>query len=287
MIKESFRAPTLAGKDREEILDALAISVPFIQQLFPLDCAVAVTDGERFLSVVPGEGVDPELNPGDQIPPEDVNPEVIRTGQMQTTELSAEVYGIPLRSVVVPIKDAQGCSIGTLDIGINLSTKNELLDIAGSVEDYFSQLTTSSEQLSTMATELNQAQQELQELTQQASAHLGKTNSILDLIQGLASQANLLGINAAIEAARSGENGRGFAVVADEIRNMANSTAKSAGDIDQIIKELNRFITQVQDFVDTNEQRASELAAASEQITGNMEEKSQAVHTLQEVARLL
>jgi len=93
---------------------------------------------------------------------------------------------------------------------------------------------TSQETIEAVALEVAEMAQELA-LLQEESARIG---SVLDVIKGIADQTNLLALNAAIEAARAGEQGRGFAVVADEVRALAHRTQESTVEIQSMVEGL-------------------------------------------------
>lgn len=153
------------------------------------------------------------------------------------------------------------------------STNQLLLKNAQRINDSISHIAATVEELNASQQELAATMQDVAKLSNQAAVDVSNTHQILDAIRQVASQTNLLGLNAAIEAARAGEQGRGFAVVAEEVRKLS---VQSTGSVKNIGGMLERM------------KQSMELVIRNTQQTATMtQEQSQATQTITEMVNEL
>ena len=111
--------------------------------------------------------------------------------------------------------------------------------------------------------------------------------SVLEVIRGIADQTNLLALNAAIEAARAGEQGRGFAVVADEVRGLATRTQSSITEIQQIIESLQSDAKRAVGSIEVSCSQTDKCVTQAESASHSLHEITDAVNTILEMNEMI
>lgn len=137
--------------------------------------------------------------------------------------------------------------------------------------------------INTLAEKVGQASAQLQQLKAATDAITQATNVISDI----ADQTNLLALNAAIEAARAGEQGRGFAVVADEVRELAKRTQESTAEIGQAITRLGKESQQAMAVMELGKKQAETCVERAYSAGQSLEEISQSVQSIANMNSLI
>ncbi len=154
---------------------------------------------------------------------------------------------------------------------------NNIHSAASSAEDASKAVDEGKTVIQSVGTSINSLAQNLRkstEVTRELEKNSENISMVLEVIQGIAEQTNLLALNAAIEAARAGEQGRGFAVVADEVRTLAQRTQDSTHQIQSLIENL-------QTNVNTT---VKQMEEGSEFATSTAKNSASAIKTLDDVS---
>ena len=131
-----------------------------------------------------------------------------------------------------------------------------------------------------LANEIESASNVIDKLDQY-STNIG---AVLDVIRGIADQTNLLALNAAIEAARAGEQGRGFAVVADEVRTLASKTQESTSEIQEMIERLQTGTREAVTVMETSRGEAQNSVNQTAKAGESLEQITQAVSVINDMS---
>ena len=136
------------------------------------------------------------------------------------------------------------------------------------------------EKIRRLATQIDEASQTVNQL----EANSNDITRVLDVIEGIAEQTNLLALNAAIEAARAGEQGRGFAVVADEVRTLASRTQQSTEEINQMIEKFQGGAKQAVGAMHASREQAQSGVQEAEAAEGSLAAIADAVSNINDMA---
>ncbi|MCM1090118.1 MAG: methyl-accepting chemotaxis protein [Butyrivibrio sp.] len=180
--------------------------------------------------------------------PTGVYEEVLRTGEKRYNRLPPEVMGEAYEGLLIPIKDGShvvGCAVYSYSveskeqvISMTQDFKDSVVDIRDSISEIVDGIADISEKMDDMSVKADTVE-----------GTVGEATEVVQEIRRNASKSNILGLNASIEAARSGEAGKGFAVVAAEMGKLSNASGQSAKEISEKLANVENHL---RDMIDSS-----------------------------------
>lgn len=266
--------------EREDLhpkLQGMIHFAPMLKQLFPGDPIISISDREKVIYFIGSKVLPIADYTGLKLKPDELMVKVMAEKKPIVRELPKEAYGYAFRTAIAPILTEDGTVVGSVAVTSSLDNQENLISVAQQLAASSEEISASTTEMSTSAQELMRFMDNLTEANKEMNAQMAETEKILELINSIAKSSRILGLNAGIEAARSGEHGRGFSVVAKEITKLADQSANSVDQIQQLID----LVKQKMDHVAKTIEQTFDI---SENQSNSINEIAQAIHHLTTVA---
>lgn len=261
--------------------------MPLLSGIFSTDIGVAVTDREKYLLYKPGRTLDLKISAGTPLKPGTAVVRAMAENRRIVVRGDKATFGIPYIASAAPILDPAGNVVGGAVIIESVEQQDQLTLMAQKLADTTSTLASTSEEISAQTQEISALSRTMSTAAGESQGRLQDTDQVVGLIKAIAGQTNMLGLNAAIEAARVGEQGRGFGVVADEIRKLATSTSDSIKKIESTLQTIREDSQKNYEQTRRIDEVMPQVAQAITQVAGAVQEVNEMARTLNEMAENL
>ena len=209
----------------------------------------------------------------------------IQSGKLVEKLIPKEVFGFPYRAIGYPVFDEEGQVVGAIGFGISLEKQNQMEVLSASLSEALGKISKSFNEVSYSLQNVVDSNLEIGRDVVASRESTQRTDEIVNFISNIANQTNMLGLNAAIEAARSGEYGRGFGVVAEEIRNLSKSSTDSADLIKNTLYQIKNAIGNIEQKISVNNAIFGSQAEAIKEIADSVHALNESAQTLEQLAK--
>ncbi|MDX8045354.1 methyl-accepting chemotaxis protein [Gracilibacillus sp. S3-1-1] len=220
-------------------LQAVVNIAPIIKETIGPTSAMAIIDTEKFVYFEPSTVLNLDVAVGTPaIPDIEQYARAIKGEKFSDTTLDPTIFGAPVVTDILPIKDDNNEIVGLLSLSRTLEHKVRIDKEMESINNLIDGLQGKVQHVAAQAEELSATSNEISDRATHANDNSKHIGEVVQLIDQISNQTNLLGLNAAIEAARSGEAGKGFSLVADKIRKLSDNTRNAVKTIDTSVNEI-------------------------------------------------
>lgn len=275
--------PVLPALPTQNLVDKAVELAPLIFATLALsgDFHFIIANREKVLVSLRGARFDLKIDAGAPLNPKWVIARTIESGQPIHTvvDRAHTTLNQPYVGYAVPIREG-GHVIGGMGWYQSTTLIDKQHEFVANVQVTTGQLDLISQTVAQVTGNISQANSTILQDLQAFVASFSKVEHANQTIANIADQTQMLGLNAAIEAARAGDHGRGFAIVADEVRKLSASTKQFASEINTTIEVLRTQLQMLQN-------QLNEVHSFGEQLTTNTGEMNHITHTVGQLSQEL
>lgn len=277
----------LALPRRHPLASSFKYYAPIMANLLPEGGVLFITDREVYRHLQSSDKFDiPEINLQSPIP--ETSLQAMRTSKEVSMEVPESVYGVPALISASPMFDEDtGEIIASFGLILPRQLAGQLKQMAFALGKGLAGVSGAMQQITAASSEINQNQTQLHEEFQNVQNLTENIDQVMAFIKDISEQTNMLGLNAAIEAARAGDSGRGFGVVAEEIRKLADQSRKTVVKIKELTTHIQSSVEKTAKSSETVLQSVEETAAASQEVSASIEELASLSQELEKLAKAL
>ncbi|MFP7255587.1 methyl-accepting chemotaxis protein [Terribacillus goriensis] len=262
-------------------LQAVVNIAPIIKDTLGPTAAMGVLDTEKFIYFAPSTLLSLGIEAGrTRLDEHEVYLRAIKGEHIvfSITE-DYEALGAPVVTSITPIRDMETNEIvGLLSLSRTLEHQEKLDKELNTLNQVIDALQGKVQHVAAQAEELSATSSDINEQANSANQNSRQIGEVVQLIEQISTQTNLLGLNAAIEAARSGDAGKGFGVVADEIRKLSDNTKEA-------VQTIGKSLTEIRSSIENLTLSINEVSTSSEEQSVIMVEFMDDIQALDEKSK--
>jgi methyl-accepting chemotaxis protein len=259
-------------RDNSCIMDSFQRLLPYFQQLCGEDCAITFSDRNKIIEYLPGKKVKANTKSGDPLGPSWAVSQAMQNGKRTVIHIDKSILGISVVAKAIPIFDNENNIIGAISFAETTEKLEEMKQMSETLIKSIEITAATTEEIAAQSQQLAGISQQMSQMMAQSGQRVRDTDQIVHFIKGIAGQTNLLGLNAAIEAARVGEQGKGFGVVAEEIRKLAADSISSVNRIVNSMELIQKDSSEIESHIKDVDNSAGQIAGAIAELANAAQE---------------
>jgi hypothetical protein len=260
----------------EKVLESMIEAAPVIRKIFNEKAAIIICDKEGCIYSSDGTETKAVMEKGQKFEKEileksGIGEVVFRNKKVLSNLFKKEIHGIDAKSTAIPIINEHNEVVGCLGIDSNVEEYVKVVSSSEELNNSLKETNTTVSEIASSAVKLSEKLNYMVDNTKATEKLIDESSQAVTLIESIAKQSNLLGLNAAIESSRAGEYGKGFSVVAGEMRKLALDSGESSKKISAALADMSNSMKEIIDTINELGEISTTQAASLEEVSATIE----------------